>query len=726
VRFATVPAVSMSLLARLASIGTKFALPCAFAALFTFCTIASAAADRTSPPPVARAIFVTPAGNRADAQKAVVAAGGIPEGWVAGRLKAALGLEALTTLRGSPAVASAKLAETSSADAIVSQGVALSGADALQRAGRDGSGIVIAVLDQAFGAASRLDALAGTELPPLDRQHRLTFDQTYGLAGRDYNANSSRHGEFVSEIVYDMAPGATYWFINYHTTDEFGLAADYIANVLKPDIVVHSNSFLFGPFDGTGWFARKVDAAAAAGVLWVNSAGNYRLRHWEGAWSDADADGNLDVPGDGNAFGVDLLATSRPACDVSWAGANAADTASYYHLELYQDAALTVPALDKRTGLPIESAGLSALPDPHADMPPGAIAAAGHYYVAVRRVGTPPTTRLTLYCRMDLSPTADVTASSSPTPGDALGAFSVGAFDATTLLPESYSSEGPTDDGRLKPDIAAPTNVLITPGDPESEAINSCGGTSCATPHVGGAAALIWGEVAADGGAGSVAQRVRDRLTAQALDVGTPGADTVFGAGRLRLDLAAPVLGTPQPADGATVRGIVALTLPITEEGTLGLLQLTVDGAPLPATLAPSGILQATWPTAGLAPGPHAFVLTASDQSGNVATFKLSLNVDNDAPRVRLRAPLHADTGDKVRISASVRDPGSGLAGRPRVEFGDGAGADGFRLAHRYERAGRYIVSISATDRAGNTTLVRRSLRVRVPAARGGRAVDPG
>ena len=207
-------------------------------------------------------------------------------------------------MRRSPAVADAQIAETSSPDAVVSQGVALTGADGLQRAGRDGSGVTVVVLDQAFGAASRLDALAGTELPPLDRQHRLSFDQTYGLAGRDYNGNSSRHGEFVTEIVYDMAPGATYWFINYHTPDEFGQAADYIANVLRPQVVVHSNSFLFGPFDGTGWFARKVNAAAAAGVLWVNSAGNYRTRHWEGAWSDADGDGNLDVAGDGNAFAL--------------------------------------------------------------------------------------------------------------------------------------------------------------------------------------------------------------------------------------------------------------------------------------------------------------------------------------------------------------------------------------------------------------------------------------
>ncbi|MDX6541121.1 MAG: hypothetical protein QOI71_2731 [Gaiellales bacterium] len=725
-RFATVPGVDLSSAARLAPIGTKLALPCAFAALLTIGTIASAATNRTRDLTPARPVFVTPAGDRGDAQRAVVAAGGIPERWVGGRLKAALGLDALTTVRRSPAIAGAKLAETSSPDAIISQGVALSGADALQRAGRDGGGVVIAVLDQAFGAAGRLDALAGSELPPLDRQHRLSFDQTYGLAGRDYNANSSRHGEFVSEIVYDMAPGATYWFINYHTTDEFGLAADYIANVLKPNIVVHSNSFLFGPFDGSGWFARKVDAVAAAGVLWINSAGNYRLRHWEGAWSDADGDGNLDVAGDGNAFGVDLAATSRPACDLSWAGANGADTASYYQLRLYQDAALTVPALDKRTGLPIESSGLSALPDPHADMPPGAIAAAGHYYLAVRRVGNPPPARLTLYCRMDLSATADVTASSSPTPGDARGAFSVGAFDVKTLLPESYSSEGPTDDGRIKPDIAAPTNVLITPGDPESDAINACGGTSCATPHVGGAAALIWADVAADGGAGSVAQRVRDRLVAQALDAGAPGADTVFGAGRLRLDLAAPVLGTPQPADGSIVHGTVGLALPITDAGTLGLLQLTADGAPLVATLAPGGILQASWATAALAPGPHLLELTAADLSGNVATYKLTLNVDNEAPRVRLRAPQHAYQGDKVRISASVRDAGSGLAGLPRIEFGDGAGGGGFRLAHRYRRAGRYVVTLRATDRAGNTTLARRALRVRVPAPRGGRAVLPG
>jgi hypothetical protein len=146
------------------------------------------------------------------------------------------------------------------------------------------------------------------------------------------------------------------------------------------------------------------------------------------------------------------------------------------------------------------------------------------------------------------------------------------------------------------------------------------------------------------------------------------------------------------------------------------LLQLSADGKPLAATLAPGGVLRATWPTAGLAPGLHVLDLTAADQSGNVAAYQITLRVDNQAPRVRLRAPLRARVRAKVRVSASVLDSGSGLAGRPRFTFGDGTHANGFRLAHRYKRPGRYIISILATDRAGNSVLVRRALRVRAAA----------
>ena len=586
---------------------------------------------------------------------------------------------------------------------VTSQGVALTGADALKHAGHDGTGVRIVVLDQAFGAASRLDELAGVDLPPLDRQHRLSFDQTYGLAGRDYNANSSRHGEFVSEIVYDMAPGAEYWFVNYHTTAEFGQAADWIANELRPEIVVHSNSFLFGPFDGTGYFAQKVDAAAAAGVLWVNSVGNYRTRHWEGPWTDANADGNLDVPGDGDAFRVQLEPSSRPACDLSWSSPDPTG-ANRYAMQLYADPAFATPLIDAHTAQPLVGV-FEALPTPHVDLPPGFLSAGGLAYLRITRVGAPATDRLTLFCRLDLSATAQVVSSSVPTPGDAKGALAVGAYDAAKLTFESYSSQGPSDDGRLKPELAAPTNVSIT-GD------TRCGGTSCATPHVAGAAALIWQDVAAVPGAGTVAERVRVQLTGQALDLGDPGPDPLYGFGGLRLDLTPPALGVTVPRANAAVRGDVAIDLPLVEAGTLLTPQLDVDGTPLPAVF-DGASLRTTLRTSSLADGVHELHASSRDLSGNAALLAFPLLVDNTAPRVRVTITQPIGGPRIARVRLSVRDDTSHVVQRPRIRFGDGSTAVGFRARHRYRLPGRYRIVGSVIDRAGNARSVARFVRIR-------------
>src|SRR4051812_17125832 len=181
-------------------------------------------------------VLVRPHDARA-ADAAIRAAGGHVQVRAGGQLQALVPRDALPALRRQPALAGVAPAPVASADAVTSQGVALLGADSLHALGRDGTGVRIAVLDQAFGPVSRLDQLAGLELPPPWRQHRTSFDATYGLAGRDYNANASRHGEFVTELVYDVAPGADYWFVNYRTSLEFGLAVDYLVNVVKPDVV---------------------------------------------------------------------------------------------------------------------------------------------------------------------------------------------------------------------------------------------------------------------------------------------------------------------------------------------------------------------------------------------------------------------------------------------------------------------------------------------------------
>ena len=81
------------------------------------------------------------------------------------------------------------------------------------------------------------------------------------------------------------------------------------------------------------------------------------------------------------------------------------------------------------------------------------------------------------------------------TPADAIDAFTVGAvsFNNTATnysddFLEVFSSQGPTDDGRLKPEICGPDGTLT-----HQNALTAGGffGTSAATPHVAGAAALL-------------------------------------------------------------------------------------------------------------------------------------------------------------------------------------------------------------------------------------------
>ena len=65
--------------------------------------------------------------------------------------------------------------------------------------------------------------------------------------------------------------------------------------------------------------------------------------------------------------------------------------------------------------------------------------------------------------------------------------LTVGAANwATPSTIESFSSRGPTTDGRIKPDI-----VGADRGDSVSYGVNGFAGTSQASPHVAGLAALV-------------------------------------------------------------------------------------------------------------------------------------------------------------------------------------------------------------------------------------------
>src|SRR3972149_1583583 len=158
---------------------------------------------------------------------------------------------------------------------VVSQGVGVINASMLHSLGFKGKGVKIAVLDLGFeGFPSKL----GTELPGSVTNKSFRSDG-------DITGRGEVHGTAVAEIIYDVAPEAQLYLINFDTEVEFANAVDYAINQ-NVDVISMSIGWFPGPYDGTGLIDDIVNNATAKGIVWVNSAGNYAQRHWEGNYSE--------------------------------------------------------------------------------------------------------------------------------------------------------------------------------------------------------------------------------------------------------------------------------------------------------------------------------------------------------------------------------------------------------------------------------------------------------
>lgn len=401
--------------------------------------------------------------------------------------------------------------------AVTSEGLAAANAEEWQADGFTGAGLKVGVIDTQFGG---YQDLLGSELPP---ESMVTYQRFGGTL------NDTRvHGTACAEIVHDLAPDASLHLALVRTLFDTTRAIDWMASE-GVDVVTMSLGSSEGPGDGTG---READAIADyvnnGERLFVTSAGNERTSHWQGAAVDADGNDLLEFNADGDEvlyISPSVAANEQIQVSLMWNDWDMPTQDLSLHLYSVTNGGdlVEVDVSDfGQSGL----AGQQPLERVTHTSSETTRYAVG---VSVNHMDRPVDLEMFVH---DYSFDGYVEEGSLTIPADTAEAMSVAALRYSSYSLESFSSAGPTNGpggslagGRLKPDIGGYDGVSTV-----SYGTRSFYGTSSASPHVAGAAALAWSANPGWNGADAWAF-----LVTHAIDRAPGGLDNDTGAGRLSL-----------------------------------------------------------------------------------------------------------------------------------------------------------------------------------------------
>ena len=558
-----------------------------------------------------------------------------------------------------------------------SQGVAAIGADAFHSSGNRGAGTKIAIIDLGFSGLSQ--AQSRGDLPYTVNSNDLTGT---GLS------TGITHGTAVAEIAHDVAPDAELYLIKIADEVDLDLAVTYcLSNGI--DVINHSLGWYNTNFyDGTGTIADIAKRAVNGGILWVNAAGNEAESHWEGYFSDGNSDGWHDQD-------ITFYASSGSQVVLYFTWNDWPQASSDYDLYLFDPASnLLASSTKHQTGTeePTESINV-------------ATSASGTYRIRFQGSGSERLELFSLY--QELSP--NVSSSSILAPANVSEVVSVAAIDYSAYAAgpqEPYSSQGPTNDGRIKPDLAGPDNVSTG-----TAPYTTFPGTSGAAPHVAGAAALL---LAANPSLSEPA--LRAELLTHTVPMGSP---YVYGNGRLELTAAAPA-NTP-PTAAFTVSpssGMPGTTFTYNASSSYD-----VDGS----------IVSYQW---SFGDGTNSTGLTAQHAYASAGTYSVQLLVRDDdgatdtaTKSVVVTSPANQPPNAVFSVSPSSGTPGTtftyNASGSYDVDgsivsyqwsFGDGTSGTGLTAQHAYSSAGTYSVQLLVRDDDGATDTATKSVIVTSPA----------
>ncbi|WP_336000039.1 S8 family serine peptidase [Halorientalis halophila] len=584
-------------------------------------------------------------------------------------------------------------------------GLSSMNAVSVHEAGYDGTNATVAIVDT-----------GGYDLDNPEFGDQVV--ETRDFSGDGIEGGAGSHGTKTAELAARTAPGADVVLVRIRTGTDLKRAVDWLGSSTDANVVSMSLAWAntAGPLDGTDDIDRKIGEFVADGGVWVTSSGNYANgRHWNGSWRDADGDGVLDVDG-GESVGVQPPGSGSATVFVSWTDWDARD--QDYDVELVDEGGTVLDrstnTQDGSTFGPWERVTVSA-----SDSNPrlrivhqsGETDAEFNVFTFGGARFDPSEARQSL-----LIPAA------SP------DVLSVGAVHDDSLSLAGYSSQGPTVDGRLKPEVVAPDGVSTDAG--------CCFyGTSAAAPHAAGVAALALGAnasltpAAVESAMLGTSTAISGTEPSVATGWGLVNATGAVGA----VEGTAPEIGNATvtaPSDGwLGVGDELEVAAPVTDD--IGVESVDVDAAALGAGTVSltdddgNGTYDATIAVGESATtGSTALTVTATDRAGNTdANETGEVQVDAAAPTsagVTATDATDGDgivgDGDAVAIGATVADEHSGLAtvtanasafgaGTVALTDGNGDGTYDATVAVVGDGArtdGDYDVPVRATDAAGN------------------------
>jgi len=375
----------------------------------------------------------------------------------------------------------------------VSEGVSFTMADNFHNVGIDGTGVTIAIIDGGFFPND--SEIVGNVISS------ALFD-VFNFCSGDIACGATAgnsHGTAVAEIIVDEAPGVNLRLYTIATNIDYNNAVDdAIANGV--DIITASLGFPTLGSDGVGpnaqYFragtsdvAKKMNEAFNNGIFGTISAGNEGNSHWMGTYvpsSTVSLSGYESVMEfQPNANGVKKVCL--PFTNNGWRIIAAWDDAinknNNYDLFIFKSNLKTLISLStvlQPPQNPIEIAPGS--------FPPGGAC------IVVASLSSTEDHLFHIYLDNNvLDPSFLVRSGSIGTPADSSGVMGIGAIRAANPSSsasidelEPFSSSGPTDDGRPKPEICGPDGILS-----HQSGLDPFFGTSASAPHTAGAAALF-------------------------------------------------------------------------------------------------------------------------------------------------------------------------------------------------------------------------------------------